>query len=193
MHETRAFAREKIDSRSSDVSSNGSSVGLLLLDSSHDLIYINDVANQVLSYPQLPVEAAPLKKHLLDKFQLILPSVESPQPVRFTSGRRHYHSSIQSVTSCSGTPDDAIVVLLERIARRSVDIGQAAAKFRLSQRERETVTYLMQGLTSKEIAQKMTISPYTVKTYLKLIMIKMTVSTRSGIVGKLVSPELMAP
>jgi DNA-binding CsgD family transcriptional regulator len=183
MYEPHAFVCDNKVSRSG--------VGLLLLDSSRVLIYINELAIQLLSYPQLPVEAAPLKKHLLDKIQLLLPSGESTLPVKFTSGRRQYSCNIQSVTPSSGTPNNAIAVLLERKPSRSVDIEQAATKFRLSQRERETVTYLLQGLTSKEIAKQMTISPYTVKTYLKLIMIKMTVSTRSGIVGKLVSNEVM--
>lgn len=173
--------------------SPSSRVGLLLLDSLLDLVYINEVAIRVLSFPELPIEAAPLNKHLLDKIHLILPSGDSQLPVKFKSGRREYFSNMQSVTSRSGAPNDAIAVLLERRTRGSVDISRAATKFRLSQREQETVTYLMQGLTSKEIAQQMTISPYTVKTYLKLIMIKMTVSTRSGIVGKLVSAELTAP
>ena len=48
------------------------------------------------------------------------------------------------------------------------------------------MSHLLQGLTSKEIAREMDISPYTVKTYVRLVMIKMGVTTRSGIVGKLV-------
>ena len=43
----------------------------------------------------------------------------------------------------------------------------------------------MQGLTSKEIAVRMKISPNTVKAFLRLVMVKMKVSTRSGIAGKL--------
>jgi DNA-binding CsgD family transcriptional regulator len=42
----------------------------------------------------------------------------------------------------------------------------------------------MEGLTSKEIAERMKISPSTVKAFLRLVMVKMSVSTRSGIVGK---------
>jgi DNA-binding CsgD family transcriptional regulator len=48
---------------------------------------------------------------------------------------------------------------------------------------------LLQGLTSKEIAQRMGISPNTVKAFLRLVMVKMGVSTRSGIVGKIVGPK----
>ena len=44
---------------------------------------------------------------------------------------------------------------------------------------------LLQGLTSKEIAVRMGISPNTVKAFLRLVMVKMGVSTRSGIVGRI--------
>jgi DNA-binding CsgD family transcriptional regulator len=47
------------------------------------------------------------------------------------------------------------------------------------------VEYLIQGLTSKEIAVRMNISPNTVKAFLRLVMVKMKVSTRSGIAGKI--------
>jgi DNA-binding CsgD family transcriptional regulator len=46
--------------------------------------------------------------------------------------------------------------------------------------------FLVDGLTSKQIADRMTISTNTVKAFLRLIMIKMGVSTRAGIVGKAV-------
>src|ERR1019366_5904497 len=41
------------------------------------------------------------------------------------------------------------------------------------------------GLTSKELAMRMHISPNTVKAFLRLIMIKMEVATGSAIVAKL--------
>jgi DNA-binding CsgD family transcriptional regulator len=59
----------------------------------------------------------------------------------------------------------------------------------LTQREQETVKLLLQGLTSKEIAVRMEISANTVKAFVRLVMIKMGVSTRSGIAGKFVPPE----
>ncbi len=59
-----------------------------------------------------------------------------------------------------------------------------AEQFHLTSREREAVEFLSEGLTSKEIAQRMGISPNTVKVFLRLVMIKMGVSTRAGIVAK---------
>jgi LuxR family transcriptional regulator, regulator of acetate metabolism len=58
----------------------------------------------------------------------------------------------------------------------------------LTQREKETVELLIQGLTSKEIATRMKISPNTVKAFLRIVMVKMGVSTRSGILGKVIGP-----
>jgi DNA-binding CsgD family transcriptional regulator len=62
-------------------------------------------------------------------------------------------------------------------------------QFDLTPREQEAVMLLVEGLTSKEIAQRMKISPNTVKAFLRLVMVKMDVSTRSGIVGKIVGPH----
>ena len=42
------------------------------------------------------------------------------------------------------------------------------------------------AITSKQIAERMKISPNTVKAFLRIVMVKMDVSTRSGIVGKII-------
>jgi len=78
----------------------------------------------------------------------------------------------------------AIAITLER--RHSVLID-LAARFQLTDREIEAVQHLADGLTSKEIAQRMNISPNTVKVFLRLVMLKMGVTTRSGVIGKLIS------
>jgi DNA-binding CsgD family transcriptional regulator len=53
----------------------------------------------------------------------------------------------------------------------------------------EVVALLVEGLTSKEIANRMKISSNTVKAFLRLVMVKMGVSTRSGVVGKIIGPH----
>ena len=78
-----------------------------------------------------------------------------------------------------------MAIILERNATGSVVLGEAAKQFELTEREQETVQMLLQGLTSKEIAARMGISPNTVKAFLRLVMVKMGVSTRSGIVGRI--------
>jgi len=66
----------------------------------------------------------------------------------------------------------------------SADLFAIAEKFNLTEREYEAVRHLALGLTSKEIAVRMGISPNTVKAFLRLAMIKTGVTTRSGIIGK---------
>jgi DNA-binding NarL/FixJ family response regulator len=66
-----------------------------------------------------------------------------------------------------------------------LDIAQWSEKYRLTNRERETVTFLLKGLTSKQIAKEMCISPSTVKTFLKLVMVKVGASNRTGIIAKI--------
>ncbi len=70
------------------------------------------------------------------------------------------------------------------IKYKGIGVAQIAAQFRLNERERETVGFLVEGLTSKEIAAHMNISPHPVKAFIRLVMVKMGVTTRAGIVGK---------
>jgi len=163
-----------------------SRVGFLLVDASLNPVYVNTEAIQVLTYPQPLTEIAALNRHLSEKLRVLLPEGQSLLTAGFVSGRRQYLCRVLPVNSRSEVPSHATAVLLERSAQRFIDVAQAAQEFQLSSREQETVAHLLQGLTSKEIALRMDISPYTVKTYVRLVMIKMGVSTRSGVVGKLV-------
>ena len=65
-----------------------------------------------------------------------------------------------------------------------VNTRRLVERFHLTQRETEAASLLVEGLTNKEIAAHMQIAPNTVKTFLKLVMLKMDVSTRAGVVGK---------
>ena len=60
-----------------------------------------------------------------------------------------------------------------------------SAEYRLTVREQQALRLVLTGLTSKEVAEQMCISPNTVKAFLRLVMGKMGVSSRTGIVAKL--------
>jgi len=68
-------------------------------------------------------------------------------------------------------------------------LPQVSQEFHLTRREREALEHLLEGLSSKEIANRMNVSPNTVKVFLRLIMVKMGVSSRSGIVVKIVTTK----
>jgi DNA-binding NarL/FixJ family response regulator len=84
----------------------------------------------------------------------------------------------------NGDSQAVLAVLLERASAKPASLAQLSERFHLTTREQEVAQFLLQGLTSKEIGTRMQISPNTVKAFLRLIMVKMGVSTRSGIVGK---------
>ncbi len=54
----------------------------------------------------------------------------------------------------------------------------------LTDREREVLDLLVQGLTNKQIADRLVISPNTVKRHLKAVFEKLGVNTRAAAVGK---------
>lgn len=64
-------------------------------------------------------------------------------------------------------------------------LGQVALQFRLTQREQQAVALLLQGLSNKEIAETMGVSSNTVKAFLRMVTVRMGVSSRSGIVTKI--------
>jgi DNA-binding CsgD family transcriptional regulator len=168
------------------------------LDGSFSPIYYNNDAIQILSYPGSQPELKPLERFLGAKVRSLLVNSRSPdQPSfipGFVSGRRRYVCRMFSLDSSSfaSTPGTAVAVLLERGQQKPFDSSRFAAQFHLSQREREAVELLIFGLTSKEIANRMQISPSTVKVFLRMAMVKVGVSTRSGLVGRMLDPRLCA-
>ncbi len=166
-----------------------SSEGFLLLDSSMSPIFINPAAAQILTYPQQFETKESVAANVAGRIRsMLLPTNSSRGPAlvsNFQSGKRVYRCRSFPVSTVAGeTAPLSIAVLLERPSARSLSLAQLSERFNLTLREQEVSQYILQGLTSKEIALKMGISPNTVKAFLRLIMVKMGVSTRSGIAGK---------
>ena len=61
----------------------------------------------------------------------------------------------------------------------------------LTTRERDVLAMISQGLSNKRIARTLEISPETVKSHVKHIFLKLTVSTRTEAVFRAVSLELL--
>lgn len=164
--------------------------GFLLLDSSWNLIDSNAEAVQILSYPSKPDRIKQLDIFLSTRVRATLVNEHSPEGLSvakaYQSGRRRYvcrKFHIDFNVRYSSQP--AIALLLQRNATAEFAVTEICQKFDLTDRERETVELLFQGLTTKGIANRMAISPNTVKAFVRLVMVKMSVSTRSGIVGRI--------
>jgi DNA-binding CsgD family transcriptional regulator len=165
--------------------------GFLLLDSSLNVVASNPEALQILSYPNKPDRIKQPGLFLSDRIRTgLLDNQSSSDGSRilkeYYSGKRHYVCRGFQV-DCNGrfSGQPAIAVLLERNVPPDLALEELCRQFDLTPRERETVELLVQGLTTKEIANRLDISPNTVKAFVRLVMVKMSVSTRSGIVGRL--------
>ena len=104
--------------------------------------------------------------------------------IEVRQGGQCYFCRVFQLLGVGGTRG-CVVVILEASAHRDC-LASLLRKFHLTAREEEAVELLARGLTNKEIATSMRVSVNTVKTFLHLAMIKLGVSTRAGIIGKLV-------
>ena len=179
------------------------SVGVLLLDSQLRLVHYTAEAARILAYTTKMRDTVPLDPVLpAARLQLTPPRVAPPAAsIEFASGRRRYrcraflldtHPQGSGGSSANGRASGGvdrlqpkIAVVLERVFTQPSDITRWSEAFQLTQRESETVQLLMKGLTSKEIADQMHISPNTVKSFLKLVMAKVGASNRTGILAKI--------
>lgn len=88
-----------------------------------------------------------------------------------------------------GAPIDA------QIARRVLDmftrLAAPRADYGLSDREREILQHLTEGLTKKQIAEALFLSPHTIDGHVRNIYAKLHVHTRSGAVAKALKENLI--
>ncbi len=166
---------------------NSSQFGLLLLDSSLRPVYFNSEAISIVAYPKEPAWAKLSGREFHDLIrqitQITSKGDDGSTITLFASGRRHYVCRWFMLEAQSEGSKPTMAVTIERHRWLIRDL---VVRYQLTDREVQAVQHLAEGLTSKEIAQRMSISPNTVKTFLRFVMIKMGVTTRSGVIGKLV-------
>jgi DNA-binding CsgD family transcriptional regulator len=160
--------------------------GFVLADLDFQLVCANRAGLQILSYPRqlFGTSAIPFVQKRMRSIFTVERFTVDVQASRFFSGRRRYVCRPFLVE----TPDRPAMaaLVLERRDPDQLLLAGVGQRFRLSRRESETVQYLVLGLTTKEMAERMGVSPNTIKQFVRLVMSKMCVTTRSGIVGKLV-------
>ena len=167
------------------------SVALLLMDSSLNPISCNDEMIRILSFPDAPEHIRRLDVFLTDAIRARLLNPQSPKHsdfvTEFVSGKRRYCCSVFHLSRhLRGSSHPTLELLLERRPSGLLFLPRIAEQFNFSPREQQAVELLLQGLSNKEIANRMNISPNTVNTFFRLIMIKMGVSSRSGILARII-------
>jgi DNA-binding CsgD family transcriptional regulator len=165
-----------------------SRVGILLLNSHFQPVHYNAEAVNILGYPK-KTRSAPSLDPVFTPTQLSsMGKPVVPIVLEFTSGRRRYICrafQLDGRSHVDGRVQPRLVLMLERETRPIGDLERLSQEFQLTNRESETVKLLLKGLTSKEIATEMCISPNTVKAFLKLAMAKVGASNRTAQVARL--------
>lgn len=175
------------------VQSVASPLGLLITDSYLNVVASNVEAVKILAFPIEPQSIPNLEAWLANriKAELVDRTLNSRVALKpqFKSEKRTYRCrsfplNVNGKANVAHHPSQ--ILLLERHSPGTTSLREISERFGLTKREQETVKYLLDGLTSKEIAGYMQISPNTVKAFIRLVMVKMKVSTRSGILGKII-------
>ena len=157
-------------------------------------LYLNPQAAEILFHPEKPAKIKDFAEQLASKIRTMVanggPKCRIPECKEFLSGRRHYICQLFDVhLPGNNSKGSSLALLLERSAGATADAAKICAQYHLTARETEVVQLLVLGLASKEIAARMGISPNTVKVFLRLAMVKMGVSSRSGIMSKFISAK----
>jgi DNA-binding CsgD family transcriptional regulator len=175
-------------------------LGFVVADASWKPLLANNEAITILAYPGSSTQS------LAELFQkkvrpAILDAPDSPANgnrfpslTRLRSGRRTYFCRAFPLNgNGKGPKGDATLFVLERGVSGPLALSQVCQQFNLTHRQHQAVALLLQGLSNKEIAKSMGISANTVKAFLHMATLRMGVSSRSGIVikilGMLLSPS----
>jgi DNA-binding CsgD family transcriptional regulator len=101
-----------------------------------------------------------------------------------TSYRRKYVVKGVILWSYNGQKSNrSYIFILQRFVPEDINLLKIFCKYQLSPREQEIVKLLLQGEGNKQIAYSLELSSNTIKSYMKLLMRKMGVNSRAGIMA----------
>jgi DNA-binding CsgD family transcriptional regulator len=162
--------------------------GFILVDSSCRPVFMNSEAADILKFSDKGKASRSGEKGFVDEIRSLFAELTkdstAPCSAKIQSGKRKYQCSVFSLNAPSSNGNGPVAAILLERNSKPLDF-ELTAGFSFTPRERQVVQLLALGLTTKEIAGRLQISPNTVKTFLRLVMAKTEVTTRSGIVGKI--------
>lgn len=171
-------------------SSSATERGVLLLDSSLNFIALDKAADAMLTQiggrEMSPYLNPPVPDQILDAVRRCKLSDTRATTATFRIRNDEYTCRVYCVNSISNSlPPTLFVVQITKHLSEWEMLMHISRQYRLTDRELEALKGVATGLSGKELAAEMQISPNTVKSFLRLIMVKMGVSTRAGIVAKI--------
>ncbi len=178
------------DSRESGKSERRASTvdgGLILLDRSLKIVAMDRGASSILkdaNQPGMQQNGHHLPKEVLDSIRQCKLTALSSLRIHFRINKNEYMCRTYLMEWLNWLASQPIIAVhLDKLSTSNDAVHDITTKYQLTGREQEVLRGVSLGLSSKTIAYSMDISPNTVKAFLRLIMIKMGVTSRSGIVA----------
>ena len=86
---------------------------------------------------------------------------------------------------------DTAANIREKLSRLAADPGNDPRREPLSQREKDIIALVVQGMTNRQIAEKLCLSPHTVNTHRRNIAAKLDIHSTSGLTIYAISNQLV--
>lgn len=179
--------------------------GVLVLNQDRRILYLNRVAKKFLKNSTGKQERGKSAKELSIHeiiFDLVLEfkrrggekgNAGAPQTAlnnrAFLHQKKLYQVGLIPLASDPLAGRDLYHLILIEKVMGNFQIDPSSQATRFTAREKMLVTLLSEGKTNKDLAHSMGISEYTVKEHIRRIMRKLNVTTRSGIVAKLLTAD----
>jgi DNA-binding CsgD family transcriptional regulator len=170
----------------------GAPEGMIVVDLSLEPVAVDRGGEAILSElsetPFAGASSFQLPPELRECLRAGLPAAQTSTTLRVSSTESQYSCRIFVMTPQNGAVSQPLLAIH---MKREKSVGEAVRRvgraYHLTAREQEAVVGIAMGLTSRQVADRMNISPNTVNAFLRLIMVKMGVTTRAGVVGKLLN------
>ncbi len=161
--------------------------GVIITDSQFRILGLDRDAHAILrnltGYED-SADAMRLPGHLQGVVSRFEDSEDSFVQANVEIGPTEYDCRVFRVQPLNGLMTGATFTLhLKRTPSMNHSLEKVVELYRLTDRESEILHGISLGLTSKALAKRMNISPNTVNSFLRMIMIKLGVTTRAGMVG----------
>ena len=169
-----------------DVSSANVAEGFILMDLARGPLAFDSGASAIFQHPAQPgrkPESA--LEEIFGSIRNRKRSELQSVAIRFRVGEEKYICRVYLLQPKQPLSAECLVALhLEKDCESNDAVSAVAAEYNLTEREVEALRGISKGLSSKELAVHMNISPNTVKVFVRMIAIKMGVATRGEMISK---------
>jgi len=160
--------------------------GVVVLGPSLQVVASNAEAIRILAYPAHP-GGRTLDQVLSAKLCVLIKkgasNTSGSESTQIISGRRRYVCRLHPLDLTKNVESAYFIILLDRVSSAEAVLHIFARQFNLTAREQQALHYMLQGLSSREIALRMNITVNTLKTFFRFIMTKAGVSSRASLLG----------